>query len=217
MPANRGTGDRLRAAAFGQTGTLRQCTAPRYHDEKFLTPSPDFKRPRPSPRSGADRPVSFRDAGAARRPTPCGRFGRSATSASGEEGGDPPGRTTRRTITPALRSTATESSGSRWAAKASRRSSAPFGTSRTWPLMRARVPLPDTKREYMCCICEYGRSSYKPTCVLAIVPRVFVRAWACNRCGHRWLPRIRREPKRCPKCRSPYWNKRRVRPSARRS
>ena len=32
----------------------------------------------------------------------------------------------------------------------------------------------------------------------------------CKRCGHRWLIRVR-EPKTCPKCKSPYWNKERQR------
>ena len=32
---------------------------------------------------------------------------------------------------------------------------------------------------------------------------------ACNRCGCVWTSR--REPKTCSKCRSPYWNKERLR------
>jgi len=32
----------------------------------------------------------------------------------------------------------------------------------------------------------------------------------CNRCGHEWIPRVE-NPKWCAKCRSPYWNKKRVR------
>lgn len=31
----------------------------------------------------------------------------------------------------------------------------------------------------------------------------------CLRCGHTWIPRQQKEPKTCPKCRSPYWNKHR--------
>jgi hypothetical protein len=27
----------------------------------------------------------------------------------------------------------------------------------------------------------------------------------CLRCGNEWLPYVRK-PKRCPKCKSPYWN-----------
>ena len=30
----------------------------------------------------------------------------------------------------------------------------------------------------------------------------------CPNCGHEWFPRDdKREPKVCPKCKSPYWNK----------
>ena len=29
----------------------------------------------------------------------------------------------------------------------------------------------------------------------------------CLRCTHTWIPRKPVEPKFCPKCRSPYWNK----------
>lgn len=29
----------------------------------------------------------------------------------------------------------------------------------------------------------------------------------CLRCGHTWIPRRPKEPKVCPKCNSPYWNK----------
>ena len=32
----------------------------------------------------------------------------------------------------------------------------------------------------------------------------------CGRCGHEWLRRIA-SPVHCPKCKSPYWNKPRVR------
>ena len=34
----------------------------------------------------------------------------------------------------------------------------------------------------------------------------------CNRCGHEWVPKIRR-PKWCPGCNSPYWNTPRTRPA----
>lgn len=36
-----------------------------------------------------------------------------------------------------------------------------------------------------------------------------VRLWGfqCERCGHEWLPRTGEEPRVCPKCKSPYWNK----------
>ena len=30
----------------------------------------------------------------------------------------------------------------------------------------------------------------------------------CERCGHKWVPRdVNDEPRVCPKCKSPYWNK----------
>ena len=29
----------------------------------------------------------------------------------------------------------------------------------------------------------------------------------CERCGHKWLQRGSSEPKFCPKCKSPYWQK----------
>jgi len=32
--------------------------------------------------------------------------------------------------------------------------------------------------------------------------------WVCERCGYKWLPRDADvEPKRCPGCKSPYWNR----------
>jgi len=35
------------------------------------------------------------------------------------------------------------------------------------------------------------------------------KGYRCNRCGHEWKPRqsTEGEPKVCPKCKSPYWNK----------
>ena len=33
----------------------------------------------------------------------------------------------------------------------------------------------------------------------------------CNRCGATWHQRFDRLPKTCARCRSPYWNKERVR------
>ena len=39
-----------------------------------------------------------------------------------------------------------------------------------------------------------------------------VWAWKCERCEHEWLPREQGqpEPRVCPKCKSPYWNRPRV-------
>lgn len=38
---------------------------------------------------------------------------------------------------------------------------------------------------------------------------VNLKGWKCQRCGHIWIPRIKKEtqPTICPKCKSPYWNK----------
>jgi len=36
-----------------------------------------------------------------------------------------------------------------------------------------------------------------------------IRIVECNRCKHKWATKI--NPKYCPKCKSPYWNKKRVR------
>ena len=35
----------------------------------------------------------------------------------------------------------------------------------------------------------------------------------CLRCGHEWIPNRPVEPKVCPKCNSPYWNKPKVKQS----
>ena len=35
----------------------------------------------------------------------------------------------------------------------------------------------------------------------------------CLRCGHEWPSRLEKLPKQCPKCRSPYWNKPKVKQS----
>jgi len=32
--------------------------------------------------------------------------------------------------------------------------------------------------------------------------------YCCERCGHKWVPRSSKKPIVCPKCKSPYWNKR---------
>jgi len=33
------------------------------------------------------------------------------------------------------------------------------------------------------------------------------RIYKCLRCGHVWVARGDEEPRVCPKCKSPYWNK----------
>ena len=32
----------------------------------------------------------------------------------------------------------------------------------------------------------------------------------CKRCGHTWLPHVE-DVRMCPKCRSPYWDRERIR------
>ena len=61
---------------------------------------------------------------------------------------------------------------------------------------------------------EHTRDIIAPSQVCLTVPKtsVNVTGWKCGRCGHEWIPQITTEPKRCPKCKSPYWNKPRVLP-----
>jgi predicted Zn-ribbon and HTH transcriptional regulator len=39
--------------------------------------------------------------------------------------------------------------------------------------------------------------------------RVSLPGWKCERCGHVWVSRQQwtDEPRVCPKCKSPYWNR----------
>jgi predicted Zn-ribbon and HTH transcriptional regulator len=36
-----------------------------------------------------------------------------------------------------------------------------------------------------------------------------LKGYRCTRCGHEWVPRKNRatEPRVCPRCKSPYWNR----------
>lgn len=36
--------------------------------------------------------------------------------------------------------------------------------------------------------------------------KIKIDAYKCERCDHVWVPRDEKEPKVCPKCKSPYWN-----------
>jgi len=46
--------------------------------------------------------------------------------------------------------------------------------------------------------------------------KIKVSGFRCERCDHEWVPRdINVEPRVCPKCKSPYWNRpRRVKKAA---
>ncbi len=36
---------------------------------------------------------------------------------------------------------------------------------------------------------------------------ITIMGYKCERCGHEWIPNdAEKEPKVCPKCKSPYWN-----------
>jgi predicted Zn-ribbon and HTH transcriptional regulator len=42
---------------------------------------------------------------------------------------------------------------------------------------------------------------------MAKVP-ITVMGYRCERCGHEWVPRdFDAEPRVCPKCKNPYWNR----------
>jgi Zn finger protein HypA/HybF involved in hydrogenase expression len=37
--------------------------------------------------------------------------------------------------------------------------------------------------------------------------KLTVEGYKCERCSHKWIPRIKNEhPRVCPKCKSPYWD-----------
>lgn len=39
------------------------------------------------------------------------------------------------------------------------------------------------------------------------MPKVKLWGYRCERCDHEWLPRDKsKDPKVCPKCKSPYWD-----------
>jgi predicted Zn-ribbon and HTH transcriptional regulator len=48
---------------------------------------------------------------------------------------------------------------------------------------------------------------------------VKVKKYQCSRCGHLWQHRGEKGilPLTCPKCKSPYWNRERVRPETKKA
>ncbi len=44
------------------------------------------------------------------------------------------------------------------------------------------------------------------------MPETTLKAYQCERCEHKWVPRTERRPTICPRCKSPYWDKKRIRP-----
>lgn len=40
------------------------------------------------------------------------------------------------------------------------------------------------------------------------MPKVQIWGYRCERCGHEWVPRDKtQDPKVCPSCKSPYWDR----------
>ena len=39
------------------------------------------------------------------------------------------------------------------------------------------------------------------------MPEITLKGFRCTRCNHTWVPREKRKPMVCPKCKSPYWDK----------
>ena len=55
-------------------------------------------------------------------------------------------------------------------------------------------------------VVDYLRD-FRIWCMIVPMPKVQLWGYLCERCGHEWLPRQEEEPRVCPKCKSPYWNK----------
>ncbi|MEM3075087.1 MAG: hypothetical protein QW727_04060 [Candidatus Pacearchaeota archaeon] len=37
--------------------------------------------------------------------------------------------------------------------------------------------------------------------------KIELDGYKCERCGHKWVPRKKLIPIKCPKCSSPYWDR----------
>lgn len=51
----------------------------------------------------------------------------------------------------------------------------------------------------------------KPKYTIHVSSEVTLTMLECTRCGYKWFPRTLTLPEACARCRSPYWNKPRVR------
>lgn len=40
--------------------------------------------------------------------------------------------------------------------------------------------------------------------------KIQIKVYDCERCFHTWQPRLERVPTVCPRCKSPYWNKKKL-------
>jgi hypothetical protein len=74
-------------------------------------------------------------------------------------------------------------------------------------------PSADADAPYLfyCKECGCFRDMYTTICPVCDTPVVTQR---CDRCGYEWRPRsLNIVPKRCPSCKSPYWARRKIRPT----
>lgn len=77
---------------------------------------------------------------------------------------------------------------------------------------------PTGRRVQWCPTCRMfyrviGEPRVPPACSICHEPPLTRK---CYRCGHEWTPRrYNRDPRQCPKCKSPYWNRLRTSPPGR--
>lgn len=39
--------------------------------------------------------------------------------------------------------------------------------------------------------------------------KITMMGYRCERCEHEWVPKTPKKPRVCPKCKSPYWDRKR--------
>ena len=47
--------------------------------------------------------------------------------------------------------------------------------------------------------------------ILLSMGEITLKGYICERCKHKWVPRDKQKPLVCPKCKSPYWDRKRRR------